>query len=290
MNWLAWSVLSALLNGARSFVGRRAAMTQRDIVIAQVLLPAVMVVVAGPFLLLDRAPLATDFWGFCLAASLQGVLFFFASLTRLQAFQTKTSVHVVLSIIQASTPLIVVMSAILFNEWALLLNPWRLSGICLAIVATYLLLRLETSGSRWDEGILLAGVSMVASAGATLAAKYTFLINEAVSVFGFILIANTVNLVLASIRAAMGAPSGGQSLKGGVASGIAMGLLNFGGLVAFLQAIKEGELSVVASIGALSIVVPVIMASVLSRERLGRRRQLAIVASIVALVLLANTP
>jgi drug/metabolite transporter (DMT)-like permease len=290
MSWLAWAVLSALLNGVRAFVGKRTAMEHGDIVAAQVLLPAVMVVVSIPLLLLDRAPLAADFWGFFFAAALQGGLFFFASLTRLQAFQTNTSVHVVLSIIQASTPVIVVLSAMLFEEWASLLNPWRLAGVSLAILATYLLLRLEKSGSFLDEGILLAGVSMVASAGATLAAKYTFIRDEAVSIFGFILIANAVNLVLASIRAAMVPPSGDRPFTLGVTSGVVMGLLNFAGFASFLEAIKDGDLSLVASIGALSIIVPVILASWLYGERLGSRRRIAVLACIVALVLLAIAP
>jgi drug/metabolite transporter (DMT)-like permease len=197
---------------------------------------------------------------------------------------------VVLAIIQASTPAIVVLAALLFNEWTSLVNPWRLSGICLAVLATYLLLSIERTGPHRDHGILLAAISMVASAGATLAAKYVFLSNEAVSIFGFILIANTVNLVLASIRAAIIRPQASQSFTGGLWWGILMGLLNFGGFAAFLEAIKDGDLSLVASIGALSIIVPVILASWFKGERLSVRRQIAVGASILALVLLAVAP
>jgi uncharacterized membrane protein len=66
-----------------------------------------------------------------------------------------------------------------------------------------------------------------------------------------------------------------------------MGLLNFAGFACFLRAIQYGPLSLVASITALSTLIPVLLASWFYGEELTLRKHVALLASTVALVLLA---
>jgi drug/metabolite transporter (DMT)-like permease len=128
---------------------------------------------------------------------------------------------------------------------------------------------------------------MFASAGATLAAKFAFVAGPSVNIFGFILVSNLTGLIL----------SAGQSIATqepiyvtarDCIWGVLLGGLNFCGLAAFLAAIQGGELSMVACIGALSLLVPILLSSIIQKERLNLRQQTALWLSFLSVLVLAT--
>jgi drug/metabolite transporter (DMT)-like permease len=286
--WFLWALASTAANGARAFLAKKVVQDHADISVVNILLPGVMIAISATFVGFERGPLAENIPLAATAALVQGSLFFLANTSRLEALETGAPAHVVFPLSQVSTPIIVLISAALFDEWNNLRDPQRLAGVILAIAATHVLVRWRFDRRGQQRGVMLAVVSMVAGVGATLAAKFTFVQSADVSIFGFILVANMANLVFSIGRFAVAGPSGTGRLRASdVGWGTFMGLLNFAGFACFLRAIQYGPLSLVASITALSTLVPVLLSSWIYGEELTFRRHLALFASCVALVLLA---
>ena len=289
-DWFGWALLSTVCNGARAFVAKKAVHDRFDTAVLGILAPAVMVVFAIPLLWTEREPLASDLPLMVTAACTQGLLFFLANQTRLEALEQGTPAHVVFPIVQFSTPIIVFISALMFEEWRTLRDPTRLTGVLLALAATQMLVQWRSGRAGWSRGVVLALVSMGASVGATLAAKFAFVEGTSVSIYGFILISNVINLLLATGRALLlPAPGTERALvRGGIVWGALIGVFNFVGFAAFLLAIQRGPLSLVAAITALSTLIPILLASWLYGEELTLQKHLALFASVIALVLLAR--
>lgn len=290
--WFLWAIISLLLQGIQAFFSKKLVEDGGDIATASVVMPAVITGLAAITVMFESRPVGDDLTGLVMLAGIQGVLYFLTTAMRLEALHTKIPAYVVFPIVKSSVVFIVIMAAFLFDEWASLREPKQAGGIILAVTAMYLLLewRRNIRSGGFDKGISYAVLAMLASGGAALLAKYTFVAIGEVSIFAFILISNATNLLLAGLMSRRSAsPVSRQSYAIGVRSGVMMGLAGFGGLAAFLQAIQYGNLSVVASINALTILIPVLLSAWLYSERLTARKLVAVLFSIIALVLMVQT-
>jgi drug/metabolite transporter (DMT)-like permease len=160
-------------------------------------------------------------------------------------------------------------------------------GIAMAIAATYVLTEWRKGEARVKDGLAWAAVAAVASAGATLAAKFAFSSAFSGTVFSFIVISNLAGVVVAGIHTYSAMPPARFRVRDWL-WGAAIGALNFGGLALFLQALRYGELSVVASVGALSLIVPILLGAMFDGEHLRLRQEAAIIFSLLSLLLLAR--
>ncbi len=186
-----------------------------------------------------------------------------------------------------SAPLIVKLSAFIFNEFDTLKDTHKLIGVLLAIAAAFILMQWRFRPLNFSRGIALALISMIASAGAALAAKFVFISEGEISIFGFMIISNLTNLILATLRSAFIKEKVSlSSINISLGWGVVIGLLNFFGFTAFLLAIKYGDLSLVASINNLYILIPVLLSAWFYGEQLTLRKQFAVVVSIIALILI----
>jgi uncharacterized membrane protein len=286
--WFAWALLSTICNGTRAFLAKHVVEERQDVYLAQVLLPGAMVIVALPWFIADTHSLGVDARRLALAGGLQGCLVFMATMSRWEALRARAPAHVVFPIAQASTPFIIALSAVLFRESAPLRDPLHAVGIALAILSTTVLIRSPRSEGASSKGVGFALIAMVASVGATLAAKFAFTTDAAISLFGFIIISNLANLAVATVYAGRQADDSAALPSRTLLSAAVMGTLNFVGLFAFLQALQDAELSLVASVNALSLLVPIVLSMALYEEVLTIRKQFAILSSLGALLLLSS--
>lgn len=289
--WFTWAVVSTIFTGVQSFLYQKLVKDRADPLTAQVMQGAVVTVLAIVVLAYSN-PRVADPDALVLmlvAAALQGALFFVTTESRLAALKAGIPAAVLFPIIKLSTPVVVVLSALAFDEWDAIREPRRLIGIALAVGATYLIMQrrtaLEAGGSR--HGLTLAIVAMVASVGAAFAAKYPFESGGEVSIFAFMLVSNATNLLLATITLVRGQVTVSRAdIREGIRWGALIGALSFAGFGAFLQAVKEGDLAIVASINSLYILIPIVLSASLYREHLTPLRQVAIAVSVLAVVLL----
>lgn len=288
-SWFFWAVMSMLLQGSHAFLYKKLIEEHGEPRVVQVVIPALVCVLAAAGMLLEGTRIPQLIFITALIAAVQGVLFFLATAMRLEALRCGAPAHIVFPIVKSSVIFIIVLSAFLFDEWASLKEPRRLAGVSLAVIATFILLewRRDGDGKGLNRGIGFALLAMLAGGGASLMAKYLFVSDAEVSIFLFMLLSNLTTLVLA-IGVALSAKGtdSRSSYDLSIGWGIAMGLLSFGGFASFLQAIRLGDLSAVASINAMAIIIPVLLSSYLYRERLTLRKEVAVFLSIIALALI----
>lgn len=290
--WFNWAILSAICFGVYSFLYKKAVEDKADVHTIQVVIPSTVIVLSVVFIISSDSYIADDLLFVLWVAALQGVLFYFTTLTRIKAFEYDIPSHVVFPIIKSSTILIVIISALVFNESDNLTEPKRAAGIFLAVLSTYLLVPMNKRISTFSFlGLVFALAAMLSSAGASITSKYLFSISDLessyVNILGFMLLSNFVTLILASGSMLLNkTPANAFSFTHGMKWGGIMGILNFIGFVSFLQAVKIGDLSLVASINALYILIPIILSSIIYKEKLNIMSQAAVVLSIVAIILI----
>lgn len=284
-HWFVLSVLSTLLNGLRAYATKLAVGRGASAAAGRLIPPAVMVGLSLPAMWLYDAPLGTRLA--ILSALLQGSLFYVASACRWEALERGLPGHVLYPIVQSSTPMLVFVSAFLFDEWMTIRRPEVMIGIIMAIAATYVLADLKSGGGQARNGLNLAIIAALASAGATVAAKFAFSASFDATIFSFIVVSNLAGIAVASGHTFRSQPVARFDRRDWL-WGAAIGALNFGGLALFLQALRYGDLSLVVSVGALSLVVPIVLGVVFDHEHLSARQEAAVLFSLVSLVLLAQ--
>ena len=284
-NWFLWALVSMFLQGTHAFLYKKLMEEGGDPRILQVVMPVVVCVLAAFAAMLEGAPLPTSLTIMVVIAAVQGILFYLTTAMRLEALRSGTPAHIVFPVVKSSIVFIILLSAILFHEWESLRTPRHLTGVALILVAMSML--MEWRLGPFNRGVLYAILAMISGGGASLMAKYLFLSESEVSIFVFMLISNLTAFVLAITAASRPRiPMARESYDRSVLWGAAMGVLGFAGFAAFLQAIKVGDLSIVASVNALAILLPVLLSAIFYRETLTFRKEVAVFLSLVALVLL----
>ncbi len=285
--WFAWAVISTILFGIHSFLYQKLIKDGGDTLVAQMVGPIVLVMISTAILLISGEMIAERPWVVALIAVLQGVLFFFTTLCRVEALTIGIPAQLLFPIIKSSTPLVVILSCFIFDEWFILAQPRRLVGVVLALGTTFIVMRPVDGdrSTRFDRGMMLAVAAMLSSAGASLAAKLAFVTEGQVNIIGFMLFSNLASMVLAAGRAG-GHKATAFAFRRGLSWGAIIGVINFLGFAAYLLAIKDGELSLVASINSLYILIPMILSALIYHEHLGPRRLTAVLLSLLAIVLI----
>ena len=287
-SWFIWALVSTFFFGSYSFLFKKIVEEGGDVFAAQVVMPAVVCFVSASIIYLFNFTVGDNLATVAGIAVLQGVLFFLSTYTRIKALGTGLPVYVVFPITKTSTILIVIISAFVFSELEILKKPEVLAGVILAMAATYLLLPWHDKGvfRGSSMGIVLSIASMLSSAGATIAAK-SALDFYMVNIFVFILLSNVVTLVLATATVLIkNTTLTQQKFSNGIKWGVMMGLFNFAGFASFLQAVKLGNLSVVASVNALYILIPIVLSAIIYKESMSLMKWLAVAISIAAVILM----
>jgi len=291
--WLGWALLSTLCYGLQSFLQRVA----READAGSVDIMMYLVVCVGSTVAIAHGDgrLEDDLWWFLTFAAVQGALYYLTTWSRMKALRERAAVSVVTPLVRLSTVIVIVVSALLLpDEWENLRRPGRLIGILLSLGAAFLLMlgaerlggeRRRLTRIQW----ILILIAIVASAGASLMAKGAYIVFDEVNVFAFILSANAVALLVAVGRVAQGKdPLTQVQYQRGVILGFSIGAVNLTGVWSFMMALQTGTLSTVASINALYVMVPIVLASIVYRERLSMMRHVAIAMTLVAIALLAG--
>jgi uncharacterized membrane protein len=291
-DWFLWTIASTLCFGVQYFLFKRLTEKKGDLEAAQVVMSAVVCVAALLFIGTESHDWANSFWTIALIAMIQGGLYFFTTLYRLDALENGIATNILFPILRASTPIVVVLSALFLNEWESFKfkSPTRSFGIVLSIVATYVLIRWPSQKQQWSVGVLVSAIAaVVASAGASLMAKAAHLAVDNLNVFVFILISNTFSLLISIIKMIHGKQVVSRKCyHDGLFGGFLIGLLSFSGITCFMLALKGGELSAVAAINSVYILIPIILAALLYGEKMTVKTGVAVFLTILAVALLSS--
>lgn len=289
--WLLWAILSTLCYGIYAFLFKKLTHDKGDIRLAQIVMPAVVTVLAVIAFYLSGSYMPDKAYLFFSFAAAQGVLFFFTTESRLKALNIGTPSNVVFPVIKSSTVLVILISAAIFKEWDKLLEPFRLAGVILSVGVMFLLINFRKDENEVPistAGLKLALLAALSSVGASLAPKYAIEYQGEISIFLFILVSNFVSLLLARIKYFRHTTAADRKLSmQTLYLSFVMGVLSFIGFAAFLKAITHGSLSIVAAVSSLYIIVPVVLSAVLYHETFNKKAQVAVLLSVLAMALIS---
>lgn len=287
-SWIFWAILSTFCYGVHAFLYKKTVEEKGDLPTLQVINPTVVIIASLIICIIQGVGIsAEDWWKVVIIASLQGMLFFMTSVGRAEALHLGVPSHIVFPLLKTSAPIVILLSAYVFSEWKMLLEPSRLLGVILAVVATFILMDWRLKKNALNKGLGLVVLAILSSAGASLATKYVFVATVDINIFSFILISNLAALVMASLWSSLQPkPKSLSAVKISVRYGLVMGLLSFVGFTAFLKAISLGHLSFVVAVSTLYIFIPILLSAWLYREHINSVTRISICLSVIAVALL----
>lgn len=168
------------------------------------------------------------------------------------------------------------------------LSPYQISGIMIALAAMVAMSKgMVGDGTRIEHtkrGAVFLIVSLFASAIAGISSKFAAMSVCKLSFLAIVYaIAALCSLVLTKKPAG---PVSRDSNRTTLIIGVAMGILNFFGYYAFLSALSQGPLSLVASITGMHFVVSVVLSVLIFKEHLTVVRIIGFFLTILSIILL----
>ncbi|MBP1750068.1 MAG: prediced transporter protein [Deltaproteobacteria bacterium] len=164
----------------------------------------------------------------------------------------------------------------------------QITGILCAMGAIPILTRGldkdEAAKSRGRQGFIYLAICLFASALASISSKYAAMY---VSKIAFLTLVYTMaTLASTGLGKRFRTTTVRSNRTGTFALGFAIGILNFAGYLAFLNALSAGPLSLVASIVSMHFVVAIVLSIFIYRERLTIPRVLGFLLTILSIALI----
>ena len=230
-----------------------------------------------------------------LSIGMLAVLFFWqgggyaaASYSRLRA-QTVLPLHVFAPLSRLSLLLVVALSLVFLEEDR---NTWKLFGIALAFIPLISLHKQTLPAdrvSRFAAGLKWVILSAVVAAGLQLTSKLVVdpTYGVGLDVIAFVVGVNGANMLL-SAAFLIGQKKRASRVKETLLLGTAAGGLNVLTFTTLTFYLVDGEASVIYTLSALSMVIPVAYLTVKGKEKLTRTDMASFCIALGALVILAS--
>lgn len=217
-------------------------------------------------------------------AVINSVAFLTTTVTRINALKyIPTSISY--PIIRTSTIFVVAFSLFYFKDT---LSYYQFAGILLAVLVVFILYKNDKEDriKNFKIGLSLTLIAMVTSAISTTAQKFASLY---VNKLSYITVAYVLNifLVLALNKQIQGKTNKKAKKKDAWIIGLLIGIFNFIGFFYVLKAYSLGPLSIVAPLHDMNFVIAIILASIVYKEKLTKRRTLGIILSVISVILLS---
>jgi drug/metabolite transporter (DMT)-like permease len=191
------------------------------------------------------------------------------------------------SVARLNLVIITIFSFVWFHDR---LSMYQISGIVIALAAMLTLTksmnRGETKQEHSKKGFAFLMISLFTSAIAVISSKYAAMYVGKLSYLAFVYSIAALSSAALFKKRDINAPQSDKAVTA-VTIGLAMGILNFFGYYAFLMALSQGPLSLVASITGMHFVVSVLLSILIYREKLTSARVVGFFLTILSIVLLS---
>jgi len=211
--------------------------------------------------------------------------FLISRISRMEALKNVSS-SVVYPIGRLSTVLVVLFALFYFRES---LSLFQAVGVGLAVVVLLLLTKQShqerAKHPNFRLGIILAIAALFSAAGATIITKFAAISFE--NFFAFIALSGIFTVIFA-FGLTNKLQSGRENVnhRNAILIGCIAGLLNFIGFYVLLQALAIGPLSIIAAIHSMNFGIAILLAVLIYKEELTKRRLAGIGLTVLALILL----
>lgn len=287
MSWFVFSILAALFWGFENFLYKTSA--KRNYNSAKItaifgltvtMLSTLLFFVSGEKLINIRYLLIIGF--------LNAVVFFVSLITRFEALK-KVTISIFYPINRTgSLLLMVIFSYTLLHQN---LSPMQLVGLVVALITIYLLSankNLNGSHSLLKSGLVLTLISTIFAALGNLTLEY---VSDNVGTYAFTSVAYGFSVIFSYILGQFmknnhQAEADNSKDKVGIyVIGTLIGVLNFAGLILFIEALKTGPFSIVGAITNFSLLITLSLAMFFYKERPTVKQVLGIFLAFLSLFL-----
>lgn len=223
-------------------------------------------------------------WGLLLVlAFIGGLSYTFSTIARMSALSYAPT-SVVFPLTRLNAVIVVLFSVLYFGDTFL---PRQLIGIFLALLVVFMVVRTDDQDRKlhldFKKGVSLSLLAAVLAVGSAIAPKFAAI---SLGTFSFMTVTYFLNSIAVTLSVKVKENLALYDRKLTAVIGILMGVANFFGFYALLQAYASGPLSLVFLIQSLSFVVAVVLAAVFLKERLTPKRALATVLAFIAIILM----
>ncbi|MBW2064419.1 MAG: EamA family transporter [Deltaproteobacteria bacterium] len=282
-NWYIFAILALLLLGTQRFLykvsaekGFNTAVTTTSFMATVAVLSTILFFVQGRSLS-GLGPLI-------LISAINSGTFLIATISHIEALKRVPS-SVAYPIIRLNVAVVVLFSIVFFKDR---LTSYQIAGIVTAIIVILLLARDAQKGDAQfkgaKEGIAYVLVSLFSGAGATISSKFAALHTDKLA---FMALSYTISMICSfGLRKRMVVESVPGDTRKAVFLGLFMGLINLGGFYAFLEALSNGPLSIIASIMGMHFVISILLSSLIYKEALTPTRLVGMVLTVLSVILL----
>lgn len=276
------TLLSLFFLGAQRFLYKVAAEKGYSTTLTTMVFVSSVSLMSAVLLVFQRSAIVQPLF-FIALSIVNGASFGAATIASIEALKRLPS-NAALPLIRLNTALVVLFSIVYFGER---LSVLQIAGIILAIGVIFLLMGFNGTESTVQgnlKGWLFAFIAFIAGAVAAISSKLASQIVEPLAFMALSYGVGTVMIVL--LKNYLPQPSAHRSVRSSIALGFAMGVLNFVGFYAFMKALAQGPLSLVAPITGMHFVVAIVISAFVYREKLTAIRALGIALTVVSVVLM----
>jgi len=287
MSWFILSIIAALFWGFENFLYKTSARRNYNSAKITAIFGITVTVLSVILFFLSGEKLINPQY-LLLIGFLNAVAFFISLITRFEALK-KVAISIFYPINRTgSLLLMVVFSYTLLHQN---LSPIQLVGLVFAVTAIYLL--TANKNSKESHGLLKTGLTLtfastVFSALGNLTLEYA---SDNVGTYAFTFLAYGYSVIFSYILGRFmkdNQPKINEKSKdrfGIYVVGSLIGLLNFVGLVLFIEALKTGPFSIVGAITNFSLLITLTLAIFIYKERPTVNHIFGIILSFIALFL-----
>jgi drug/metabolite transporter (DMT)-like permease len=282
-SWFWYSLATFFLMGFQGFLYKVAAEKRCDTVQTTFVFMATVAILSFSLWMYLGEPVG-NLSALIILALINSLSFLAATMTFIEALKN-ISATTAFSVARLNLVILTIFSFAWFHDQ---ISPYQFTGIAIALAAMLFLTKGinkdETPQEHSKRGFVFLVISLCTSAIAGISSKFAAMY---VGKLSFLAIVYTIAALSSLAFMKKQTPVALQeSRRISLVIGIAMGLLNFVGYYAFLSALSNGPLSLVASITGMHFVVSVILSILIYKERLTFIRIIGFILTVLSIVLL----
>lgn len=281
--WYLFSLLALILLGSQRFLYKVAAAKNCSTFKTTFSFMATVALLASGVCLWRLQQIQVS-WFLLFISLANSLTFASATLCHIQALRYVPAA-IAYPLIRMNIVLVVIFAVLLLQES---LSQAQILGLVFSLAAVWILGRDRSTDFLTGmqlRGLALVFLAMLAGGLSAISCKYAA---EHTDIWAFIalsyIFSTLFTLALAPKMFSTREVPGQSRLAWSI--GLAMGLLNLAGFYMFLQALALGPLSIVAVVNGMHFLVPVLLAVLIFKERLGMSRLLGLLLVLAALWLL----
>jgi len=282
-SWFWYSLATFFLMGLQGFLYKVAAEKRCDTAQTTFVFMATVAVLSFVLWIYLGEPVG-NLSALIILALLNSLSFLAATMTFIEALK-HISATTAFSVARLNLVILTIFSFAWFHDQ---LSLYQVTGIAIALAAMLILTKgMERDGAPYEyskRGYVLLIISLFSSAIAGISSKFAAMY---VGKLSFLSVVYTIAALSSLAFTKKQTPVVLQNTRRiSLVIGVAMGLLNFVGYYAFLSALSDGPLSLVASITGMHFVVSVFLSILIYKERLTIIRVIGFILSILSIILL----